>query len=126
LLAKEAVVGTLDATCSALAAEDAGEAGEETAFSLIGGIGEAFAYLRSRLALLERKARVRGRYGLVLDLHTGLDEAGPSVRPEVGGPADREFALWTIRSAVACRGLGERQGTPRIAPVAAAETPRRA
>lgn len=44
VLAKEAVVGTLDAAYSALAAEDAGEAGGEAEpFVLMSAIGEAFA-----------------------------------------------------------------------------------
>jgi len=43
VLAKEAVVGTLDATYSALAAADAGEIAEEVPFSLVGGLAEALA-----------------------------------------------------------------------------------
>ncbi len=43
VLAKEAVVGTLNATYSALAAAEAGAIAEETPFSLVGGIAEALA-----------------------------------------------------------------------------------
>ena len=50
VLAKEAVVGTLDATYSALAAAEAGEAEEETPYSLMGGIAEAFATIPANLA----------------------------------------------------------------------------
>jgi ferrous iron transport protein B len=50
LLAKEAVVGTLDATYSALAAAEAGETGEaEAAYSLLGGITEALATVPANL-----------------------------------------------------------------------------
>jgi len=51
IFAKEAVVGTLDALYSALAEEDAGEAGaEEEPFDLWGGIGEAFQSIPDNLA----------------------------------------------------------------------------
>ncbi|MCG6863748.1 MAG: Fe(2+) transporter permease subunit FeoB, partial [Chromatiaceae bacterium] len=50
VLAKEAVVGTLDATYSALAATDAGEGEEQTPYSLIGGIAEALVTIPSNLA----------------------------------------------------------------------------
>lgn len=43
VLAKEAVVGTLNATYSALAAADAGETAEAVPFSLVDGIAEALA-----------------------------------------------------------------------------------
>jgi len=49
VLAKEAVVGTLDATYSALAAAEAGETEEEAPFSLTGGIGEALATIPANL-----------------------------------------------------------------------------
>jgi ferrous iron transport protein B len=50
VLAKEAVVGTLDAAYSALAAEEAGETGEEgAAYSLLGGIMEALATIPANL-----------------------------------------------------------------------------
>jgi ferrous iron transport protein B len=49
-LAKEAVVGTLDAAYSALAAAEAGETGEEEAsYSLLGGITEALATIPANL-----------------------------------------------------------------------------
>jgi len=51
VLAKEAVVGTLDAAYTALAAEDAGEAGaEEVAFSLADSLVAAFATIPVNLA----------------------------------------------------------------------------
>lgn len=54
VLAKEAVVGTLDAAYTALAEEDAAAAGEapaeEEAFSLTGSLGEAFASIPANLA----------------------------------------------------------------------------
>jgi ferrous iron transport protein B len=50
ILAKEAVVGTLNATYSALAAAEAGETEEEAPFSLVGGIGEALATIPANLA----------------------------------------------------------------------------
>ena len=50
VLAKEAVVGTLDALYSALAEADAGEAAEEEDFSLWGGITEAFATIPANLS----------------------------------------------------------------------------
>jgi ferrous iron transport protein B len=50
VLAKEAVVGTLDTTYSALAATDAGEGEEQTPYSLIGGIAEALVTIPSNLA----------------------------------------------------------------------------
>ena len=50
VLAKEAVVGTLDAMYTALAAADAGETGEEEAFSLSGAIAEAFATIPANLS----------------------------------------------------------------------------
>jgi ferrous iron transport protein B len=54
ILAKEAVVGTLDAAYTALAASDAAAAGEvvaeEEAFSLSGALGEAFATIPANLS----------------------------------------------------------------------------
>jgi ferrous iron transport protein B len=50
VLAKEAVVGTLDAMYTALAAADEGEAVEEEAFDLWTGIAEAFASVPGNLA----------------------------------------------------------------------------
>lgn len=49
VLAKEAVVGTLNATYSALAAQDAGEEAEEEAFSLREALAEAFATIPANL-----------------------------------------------------------------------------
>ncbi|WP_089725626.1 Fe(2+) transporter permease subunit FeoB [Candidatus Thiosymbion oneisti] len=49
VLAKEAVVGTLDASYSALAAAEAGEVEEETPYSLGGGISEALASIPANL-----------------------------------------------------------------------------
>ena len=49
VLAKEAVVGTLNATYSALAAQDAGEEAEEEAFSLREALTEAFATIPANL-----------------------------------------------------------------------------
>jgi ferrous iron transport protein B len=49
VLAKEAVVGTLDATYSALAAAEAGESEEEAPFSLLGGVAEALASIPANL-----------------------------------------------------------------------------
>ncbi len=50
VLAKEAVVGTLDAMYTALAAAEAGETGEEAAFSLGAAIAEAFATIPANLS----------------------------------------------------------------------------
>lgn len=51
VLAKEAVVGTLDAAYSALAAKDAGEeGGEETPFDLVESVAAAFATIPANLA----------------------------------------------------------------------------
>jgi ferrous iron transport protein B len=50
ILAKEAVVGTLNATYSALAAADAGQAEEETPFDLQAGLLAALATIPSNLA----------------------------------------------------------------------------
>ena len=49
VLAKEAVVGTLDAAYTALAANDAGEPGEEAAFDLGAAVAEAFATIPANL-----------------------------------------------------------------------------
>jgi ferrous iron transport protein B len=49
ILAKEAVVGTLDATYSALAAAESDELEEEAPFSLLGGIGAALATVPTNL-----------------------------------------------------------------------------
>jgi ferrous iron transport protein B len=49
LLAKEAVVGTLDNLYGNLAADPAAEEAEETAYSLTGGIAEAFATIPENL-----------------------------------------------------------------------------
>jgi len=49
ILAKEAVVGTLDATYSALAKKDAKAAEEETPFNLLSALGEAFATIPANL-----------------------------------------------------------------------------
>jgi len=49
VLAKEAVVGTLDATYSALAAAQAGELRPDTPYSLTGGIAEALATIPDNL-----------------------------------------------------------------------------
>jgi ferrous iron transport protein B len=49
VLAKEAVVGTLDATYSALAAAEAGEVEEEAPYSLVGGMTEALATIPANL-----------------------------------------------------------------------------
>ncbi|MFN3985769.1 MAG: Fe(2+) transporter permease subunit FeoB [Rhodocyclaceae bacterium] len=49
VLAKEAVVGTLNATYSALAAQDAGEEAEEEAFSLREALADAFATIPANL-----------------------------------------------------------------------------
>lgn len=50
VLAKEAVVGTLDAAYSALAAKDAGEAEEESPFNLGEAVSDAFATIPANLA----------------------------------------------------------------------------
>ncbi|HDN26666.1 MAG TPA: Fe(2+) transporter permease subunit FeoB [Thioploca sp.] len=50
VLAKEVVVGALDAIYSELAAQDAGVETEEEPFSFWGGIGEAFATIPANLA----------------------------------------------------------------------------
>lgn len=50
VLAKEAVVGTLDATYSALAAQDAGQSSEDTAFDLGAAVIDAFATIPVNLA----------------------------------------------------------------------------
>lgn len=50
VLAKEAVVGTLDATYSALAAQDAGATGEEEPFNLSAAVAGAFATIPANLA----------------------------------------------------------------------------
>jgi ferrous iron transport protein B len=50
VLAKEAVVGTLNAAYTALAASDAGETGAEEPFSLIGGLQAAFDTIPTNLA----------------------------------------------------------------------------
>jgi ferrous iron transport protein B len=50
ILAKEAVVGTLNATYSALAAADAGESPEEAEFSLMGGLTGALATIPANLS----------------------------------------------------------------------------
>lgn len=50
VLAKEVVVGTLDATYSALAASDAGTGQEEEPFDLAGSIAAAFATIPANLA----------------------------------------------------------------------------
>jgi ferrous iron transport protein B len=49
ILAKEVVVGALDAIYSTLAAQDAGIEAEEEAFSFWGGIGDAFATIPANL-----------------------------------------------------------------------------
>lgn len=49
VLAKEAVVGTLDATYSALGAADAGLTIEEAPYSLVGGVGDAVASIPANL-----------------------------------------------------------------------------
>jgi len=50
VLAKEAVVGTLDATYSALASAESGEVEEEASYSLTGGILEAMATIPANLS----------------------------------------------------------------------------
>ena len=50
VLAKEAVVGTLDAAYTALAAQDAGEAAAEDEFSLVDAVNGAFATIPANLA----------------------------------------------------------------------------
>jgi ferrous iron transport protein B len=49
ILAKEAVVGTLDAAYSALAAAEAGEVTQEAPYSLLSGMAEAFATIPANL-----------------------------------------------------------------------------
>ena len=49
ILAKEAVVGTLDAMYSAMAAAEADEVTEAEPFDLLGGLGEAFATIPANL-----------------------------------------------------------------------------
>ena len=76
VLAKEAVVGTLDATYTAMAAADAAAAGqapqEEAPFSLTGGIAEALATIPANLA------DALGTWGDPLGLHIG-DVSDPTV-----------------------------------------------
>ncbi len=50
VLAKEAVVGTLDATYSALAAQDAGDSADDAPFSLLQGLKDAVATIPTNLA----------------------------------------------------------------------------
>jgi ferrous iron transport protein B len=50
VLAKEAVVGTLDAAYSALAAQDAGASGDEAHFELAAAVGGAFATIPANLS----------------------------------------------------------------------------
>jgi len=50
ILAKEVVVGTLDAMYTQLAEDEAGESEEEAAFSLTSGVTEAFATIPANLA----------------------------------------------------------------------------
>jgi ferrous iron transport protein B len=87
LLAKEAVVGTLDALYSGLAAGEAADAGEGEAdaeFSLLGGIAEAFASIPANLA--EVAARVTDPLGL---------DIGDVASPEAAA-AEQEVATGTF------------------------------
>jgi ferrous iron transport protein B len=87
LLAKEAVVGTLDALYSGLAAGEAADAGEGEAdaeFSLLGGIAEAFSSIPANLA--EVAARVTDPLGL---------DIGDVASPEAAA-AEQEVATGTF------------------------------
>jgi ferrous iron transport protein B len=65
VLAKEAVVGTLDATYSALGDADAGKVKVETPYSLLGGLQTALATIPANLA------QALGRWGDPLGLDLG-------------------------------------------------------